>query len=214
MSGVRVPHRPFEPSVAIACQGSARLSHFMTHGERIHRHGCGLDGVHLVRIAHRFAPFVTRSCNRKCNGAVAASLVPLLRVGRARRSASCPMGRGAAWLAARQRALPGSPATAARRSDPSRAAEGGASAAWAGSRPGDRGGVQPVRRRPGPARRARLEGAALAYLAKHRTESARAELVPILGPSRPESVLDLSSPFAAPPISDEPWPNCTTAGLR
>ena len=95
----------------------------------------------------------------------------------------------------------GSPAAAARRSGPSRAAEGGAFAPRAGSRPGDRGGVQPVRRRPGPARRARLEGAgpaALAYLAKHHTESTRAELVPILGLSRPESVPDLSSRFAAP----------------
>ena len=38
--------------------------------------------------------------------------------------------------------------------------------------------------------------AALAYLAKHFTESTRAELVPILGLSRPESVPNLSSRFA------------------
>ena len=38
--------------------------------------------------------------------------------------------------------------------------------------------------------------AALAYLAKHLTESTRAELVPILGLSRPESVPNLSSRFA------------------
>ena len=38
---------------------------------------------------------------------------------------------------------------------------------------------------------------ALAYLAKHDTECTRAELVPILGLSRPESVPDLSSRFAA-----------------
>jgi putative transposase len=37
---------------------------------------------------------------------------------------------------------------------------------------------------------------ALAYLAKHLTESTRAELVPILGLSRPESVPNLSSRFA------------------
>ena len=41
--------------------------------------------------------------------------------------------------------------------------------------------------------------AALAYLAKHQTESTRAELVPIpiLGLSRPESVPNLSTRFAA-----------------
>ena len=39
--------------------------------------------------------------------------------------------------------------------------------------------------------------AALAYLAKHHTESTRAELVPILGLSRPESVPNLSARFAA-----------------
>jgi hypothetical protein len=39
--------------------------------------------------------------------------------------------------------------------------------------------------------------AALAYLAKHHTESSRAELVPILGLSRPESVPNLSARFAA-----------------
>ena len=38
--------------------------------------------------------------------------------------------------------------------------------------------------------------AALAYLAKHHTECTRAELVPILGLSRPESVPNLSSRFA------------------
>ena len=38
--------------------------------------------------------------------------------------------------------------------------------------------------------------AALAYLAKHHTESTRAELVPILGLSRPESVPNLSARFA------------------
>jgi hypothetical protein len=42
-----------------------------------------------------------------------------------------------------------------------------------------------------------LARAPLAYLAKHRTESTRAELVPILGLSRPESVPDLSARFAA-----------------
>src|SRR5271165_4549196 len=39
--------------------------------------------------------------------------------------------------------------------------------------------------------------AALAYLAKHHTESTRAELVPILGLFRPESVPNLSARFAA-----------------
>ena len=39
--------------------------------------------------------------------------------------------------------------------------------------------------------------AALAYLAKHHTEATRAELVPILGLSRPESVPNLSARFAA-----------------
>ena len=39
--------------------------------------------------------------------------------------------------------------------------------------------------------------AALAYLAKHHNESTRAELVPILGLSRPESVPNLSARFAA-----------------
>ena len=39
--------------------------------------------------------------------------------------------------------------------------------------------------------------AALAYLAKHHTESTRAELVPILGLSLPESVPNLSARFAA-----------------
>jgi REP element-mobilizing transposase RayT len=39
--------------------------------------------------------------------------------------------------------------------------------------------------------------AALAYLAKHHTECTRAELVPILGLSRPESVPNLSARFAA-----------------
>ena len=39
--------------------------------------------------------------------------------------------------------------------------------------------------------------AALAYLAKHHTECTRAELVPILGLSRPESVPNLSTRFAA-----------------
>ena len=39
--------------------------------------------------------------------------------------------------------------------------------------------------------------AALAYLAKHHTEATRAELVPILGLSRPESVPKLSARFAA-----------------
>ena len=39
--------------------------------------------------------------------------------------------------------------------------------------------------------------AALAYLAKHHTEATRAELVPILGLSRPESVPSLSAQFAA-----------------
>ncbi len=39
--------------------------------------------------------------------------------------------------------------------------------------------------------------AALAYLAKHHTESTRADLVPILGLSRPESVPNLSARFAA-----------------
>ena len=38
---------------------------------------------------------------------------------------------------------------------------------------------------------------ALAYLAKHHTEATRAELVPILGLSRPESVPNLSARFAA-----------------
>jgi hypothetical protein len=37
--------------------------------------------------------------------------------------------------------------------------------------------------------------AALAYLAKHHTESTRAELVPILGLSRPQSVPNLSARF-------------------
>jgi hypothetical protein len=39
--------------------------------------------------------------------------------------------------------------------------------------------------------------AALAYLAKHHTECTRAELVPILGLSRPESVPNLSARFAS-----------------
>ena len=39
--------------------------------------------------------------------------------------------------------------------------------------------------------------ALLAYLAKHHTEATRAELVPILGLSRPESVPNLSARFAA-----------------
>ena len=39
--------------------------------------------------------------------------------------------------------------------------------------------------------------AARAYLAKHHTESSRTELVPILGLSRPESVPNLSTRFAA-----------------
>ena len=39
--------------------------------------------------------------------------------------------------------------------------------------------------------------AALAYLAKHHTEATRADLVPILGLSRPESVPNLSARFAA-----------------
>jgi len=47
-----------------------------------------------------------------------------------------------------------------------------------------------VRRSPAPAR------AALAYLVKHLTESTRAELVPIPGFSRSESVPNLSSRFA------------------
>src|SRR5208283_2094018 len=38
--------------------------------------------------------------------------------------------------------------------------------------------------------------AALAYLAKHHTEYTRADLVPILGLSRPESVPNLSARFA------------------
>ena len=62
------------------------------------------------------------------------------------------------------------------------------------SRPGDRGGVQLVPGRPGPTRRAWLplvSPAALAYLAKHHTEATRAEPVPILGLSRPESVPNL-----------------------
>ena len=59
-----------------------------------------------------------------------------------------------------------------------------------------------MRGRPGPsclARGSRSPAcAALAYLAKSTTtEATRAELVPILGLSRPESVRDLSARFAA-----------------
>ncbi len=60
--------------------------------------------------------------------------------------------------------------------------------------------MQPVRGRPGPTRGAWLPLAGPrrpAYLAKHHTESSRAELVPILGLSRPESVPNLSTRFAA-----------------
>ena len=66
-----------------------------------------------------------------------------------------------------------------------------------GSRPGDRGGVQPVRGRPGSLawlpvarlRRPRLPGEA-PYRAHRR-------LVPILGLSRPERLPNLSTRFAA-----------------
>ena len=60
--------------------------------------------------------------------------------------------------------------------------------------------MQPVRGRPGQlaARGSRSQArAVLAYLAKHHTEATRAELVPILGLSRPESVPNLSARFAA-----------------